>query len=359
MEKVYDFFSIKKFNTFFWDFKPEIYKEIYSDIRQLNTIQLMKHYFYVGRFQRRIYNKGIKIIIVCEPWNDNGQFSSGANKALYNLAKQINEKKYKNIYAKMYVMTRQNLQNPFCNFFAYDNEINSRTLVIYPDGNYGNPLKAKNVMRWILLEVGTIYRPISIIRTWHPNELVYHWEQSKIAQNIKILNNCIIDKLFQNYFQPRKPSSSCYLIKKRKIYTQFINYIHPYDSICLDNLSKSQIINYFNECEYFYCYDLKTFFTIGAIICGCKVILVPDDNSKENYILNSVFNNFPKKNNLFAWGNDDIKSINYTQEDINDFISYLDNLSNSVNNFLEDIANYFYFNNYNFPTVKSVYKNYI
>lgn len=350
-----DYFTLQKFKAFFWDFNPEFYKETYNDVKNLNTIELMKHYFYKGRFQRRIYNKLIKILICCEPWNDDGKFTSGGNKALYNLGKQINDKKYKNIYAKMYVISKIYKKNPYCNSFAYENEVNPRTLVIYPDGNYGNELNAKHVMRWILLEVGTSYRPLSIIKTWDPNNLVYHWEQSKIAKNIKILNNCIIDKLFINNFKHRQINSSCYLIKKRTFFEPDINYIHPSSSIFLDNLSKQEIINYFNICEYFYCYDLKTFFIIGAIICGCKVVLVPDNNSKENYISNSVFNNFSKKNNLFAWGKDDIESINYSQEDIKDFISYLENLSKTVDIFLEDIYNYFNSNPTNIPTVNSVY----
>jgi hypothetical protein len=348
-------FDIKKFNVFFWDFKPNIYKEIYSDVRHLNNIQLIKHYFYIGRLQRRIYNRGIKILIVCDPWNDDGKFTSGGNKALYNLAKIINEKKYKNIYAKLYDNSRKYINNIYSNCYAYENEVNSQTLVIYPDGSYGNPLLAKHVMRWILLEIGTIYRPLTILETWKKNDIVYHWEPSNIAKNIKILNNCIVDLSFVNLNKQRNYNSSCFLIKKRFFFEKNITYVHPCDSICLDNLNKEDIINNFNLCEYFYCYDLKTFFIIGAIICGCKVILIPDTKTKQLYIEQSVFYKFQKINNFFAWGEIDINSISYNDNDIKELINYLNNLSDSVNIFLEDIYNYFNSIPTNISNVNNVY----
>lgn len=352
-----DIFTFEKFKIFFWDFIPNVYKKLYPDVSHLNSIELMKHYFYIGRMQKRIYNNKIKILIVCDPWNNDAvTFTSGGNKALYNLGKIINKTKYKNnIYAKMYDMSGKNINNPYCNYFAYANEVNSKTLVIYPDGNYSNPLSAKNVMRWILLEVGTTYRPLNIINTWKPDDFVYHWQPSLISKNIKILNNTIVDEVYVNYLKPRKKNSSCYLIKKRTFFEEKITFIHPNYSIYLDNLSKQEIVEHFNVCETFYCYDLKTFFIIGSIICGCKVILVPDNGTKTIYIENSIFNNFPKFEKMFAWGNIDIENINYNAEDVTNLIKYLNNFSESVNAFLEDIYNFFHSQDVNIPNVKSVY----
>jgi len=352
-----DIFTFEKFNTFFWDFSPNFYKKLYPDVKHLNRVELMKHYFYIGRMQKRIYNNKIKILIVCDPWDDGDVlFTSGGNKALYNLGKIINKTTHaNNIYAKMYDMSRQNINNPYCKYFAYDNEVNSKTLVIYPDGNYGNPLSGKHVMRWILLEVGTTYRPLDIINTWNLNDFVYHWQPSLLSKNIKILNNTIVDESYINYLKPRKKDSSCYLIKKRTFFEKNIKFIHPEYSIYLDKLSKQEIIAHFNTCESFYCYDLKTFFVIGSIICGCKVILVPDNKTKTMYIENSIFDNFPKFEKMFAWGNADIENINYSQDDVADLIKYINSLSESVKVFLEDIYNFFHSQCVNIPNVKSVY----
>lgn len=352
-------FNINEFNHYFWDFNPIIYKSKYTDLNNLNKLQLKKHYYYIGRFQRRIYNNAIKILIVCDPWNDdNVSFATGGNKALYNLGKLINEKKQYNIYAKMYVYTRKNVLNPFCNFFAYDNEINPNTLVIYPDGNEGNPLNAKNVMRWILLEVGTTYKPLSITKTWGLNDLVYHWQPSNISKNTKILNVTSINNIYINKNYNRVIGKTCYLIKKRILYNFDNVLIHPSNSICIDKLLQIDIVNLFNTCEIFYCYDFKSFLLICAIICGCKVIVVPNNMTKNKYIEESCLNNCKNFNKLFAWGNNDLCNIDNNSKYIEEMIVYLNSLSNSADIFLEDI--YKYFNsknlNINIPTVKTVYK---
>ena len=209
-------FNINIFKHNFWDFSLNEYRNFNKDLFFLNNEELTIHFFYIGRYERRIYNAKIKILIVCDEWiNNNTSFASGGNTALYNLGKLINKKNYKNIYAKMYVYSRNNKTNPYCNVFANDNEINPRTLVIYPDGTYNNPLFAKNVMRWILLEIGTSYRPLDILKTWESDNLVYHWEKSNIAKNEKILNVTSIDNIYVNNHLFRKNYSSCFLFIKR------------------------------------------------------------------------------------------------------------------------------------------------
>ena len=349
-------FNINNFKHIFCDFSLNEYRKFNKDLFFLNNEELTIHFFYIGRYERRIYNSKIKILIVCDEWiNDNTSFASGGNTALYNLGKLINEKNYKYIYAKMYVYSRKNKTNPYCNVFANDNEINPRTLVIYPDGTYENPLFAKNVMRWILLEIGTSYRPLDILKTWKSDNLVYHWEKSNIAKNEKILNVTSIDKIYVNKHLNKKDNTSCYLIKKRNLYKWDKILIHSNSSICIDNLSSVEIVNIFNTCEKFYCYDLNTFLIIGAIICGCKVILVPNNTSKHNYINMSIFSNFKKINSMIAWGENDLVNINYDENDVNELIEFINNLSKSVDIFLEDI--YCYFNSIPvyIPTVKYVY----
>lgn len=351
-------FNIDNFKRIFWDFSLNEYKKYNKELYFLNDEELVIHYYYIGRYERRIYNSKIKILIVCDAWiNNNTSFASGGNTALYNLGKLINQKNYKNIYAKMYVFGGTNIENPLCNVFANDYEINPRTLVIYPDGNYGNPLFARNVMRWILLEIGTTYRPLDIFKTWGPNDLVYHWEKSKIAKNEKILNVTSIDNIYVNKNLIRNDNSSCYLIKKRVFYNWDNKLIHPKTAICIDNLSKTIIVNIFNTCEKFYCYDLTTFLFIGAIICGCKVILVPDERTKEECINLSIFANFKKINNMVAWGEKDLCNINYDENDVNEMRLFINSLSNSVDIFLEDI--YCYFNSIpaNIPKVNNVYNS--
>jgi hypothetical protein len=89
-------FNINNFKRIFWDFSLNEYRNFNKDLFFLNNEELIIHFFYIGRYERRIYNAKIKILIVCDEWiNNNTSFASGGNTALYNLGKLINEKNYK------------------------------------------------------------------------------------------------------------------------------------------------------------------------------------------------------------------------------------------------------------------------
>ena len=329
---------------------------MYNDLKNLTEYEAKKHYYIYGCYEQRLYNNKIKIIIVCDDWDDKtSKIATGGNTALYNLGRLINEKKT-NIYAKMYPFGRSNILNPYCNNFANDNEINDNTIVLYPDGNEYNPLMAKHVIRWILLELG-ILRPIDFYKTWKLSDLVYHWENSINNNKIKILNTTIINPLFVNNNNDNK-KGSCYIIKKRNfgINNKIIN-VHPSNSICIDNIQIVDVVDIFNKCKYFYCYDLKTFLYIGAILCNCKVILIPDTQTKNEYIKNSIFRNFEDISKFFAWGIDDIPNINFNSDDINNMKQYISDLSLSVNKFLDDINSYFNEKIKKSPTVNEIYYN--
>jgi len=350
-------FSEDHFDKLYPDFDIKYYKSKYNDMKNITDYEVKKHYFIYGCHQKRLYNNKIKIIIVCDEWNDiDCRIATGGNLALYNLGKLINEKTSQtNIYAKMYPFNRINKKNPYCNQFANDNEINDRTILLYPDGNEYNPLKSKYVIRWILLEIGTKYRDSYFYKKWDKTDFVYHWEKSLNNEKIKILNITNINPLFYNK-KYTKSIESCYLIKKRNLcINEKINYIHPKYSILIDNLKTEEISEILNKSEYFYCYDLKSFLMIAGILCNTKVILIPDNRTKEEFINNSIFNNFIEISKFFAWGINDIQSINYNDDDLIKIIKYIENLSSSVDIFLDDIDSFFNNKTYNIPTVYNIY----
>lgn len=127
------------------------------------------------------------------------------------------------------------------------------------------------------------------------------------------------------------------------------------NSICIDNMKIVDIVDIFNKCKYFYCYDLKTFLFIGAILCNCKVILIPDKRTKNEYIKDSIFRNFVDISKFFAWGIDDVSNINFNSDDIYNMKQYILDLSLSVNEFLDDINSYFNEKIIKSPTVDEIY----
>ena len=70
----------------------------------------------------------------------------------------------------------------FMNFYNNDFPIDDNCVVIYCEGTQGNPLNAKNVVRWMLSKLGQNV-PYNWVDTWGKNELVYYFNSEKKIQN--------------------------------------------------------------------------------------------------------------------------------------------------------------------------------
>ena len=77
-----------------------------------------------------------------------------------------------------------------------------------------------------------------------------------------------------------KRNKTCYVLRKTsdthplKMMNSIKDYfIHPDDSICIDNFSLNENINIFLECDKFYCYDNVSFLAVISVLCGCQTIL--------------------------------------------------------------------------------------
>ena len=176
------------------------------------------------------------------------------------------------------------------------NDIN-QAIVIYPEGVRHNPLKCKNVVRWML------GRPSGDAKTYKPTDLIYwymdflYWDGLGHKENILNVVEFHED-IFVNKGLERK--GSCFTIRKG-IFTN----VHPPDSIemlwAVTN-DLEQTAELFNTTERFYSYDTYTFFSFQAVMCGCLSIVIPSsDVSKEYWLNGSRFNKYG-----IAWGEDDI-----------------------------------------------------
>jgi hypothetical protein len=261
---------------------------------------------------------------------------------MHYLAKMINDYNHPNFYAKLFINSNLRYKNIFCNNFAEINEINDNTIVIYPETITGNPLNCKNVVRWVLLELG-IEMPSDQYKNWNQNSLIYFWEpRDKI--NSKILRYHWINPIFINKNLVR--DKTCYLIKKGRLIHKNRTDIHPNNSICIDELSLEEIAEIFNQSVYFYCYDPKTMYIIFAIFCGCIPVIYPIENmSKTEYLEQSIF----KKDGIFydrgfSYGDspdDIINAKNSLEEGKNDILRLLESDKITITNFLDDLLLYF------------------
>lgn len=190
---------------------------------------------------------------------------------------------------------------------------NDDTIVIYCEGVIGNPLGGKNVIRWMLSELGKNV-PHSHMHTWDKNEVIYyfnnepkhHKEPEKMGSIYKMLPLLYFNPRIQRYnYQPR--NNICHTFRKYN-YHEYLHMIHPDNSteIYFDN-NHDRTISIFNENKLFYCYDPLTWLAFMAPVCGCATIIHPvAGQNKRVWLSNTALDIYMKENNL-----DDLYGIGY------------------------------------------------
>lgn len=277
------------FYNYYSHFDINFYKTTYN-LYDKSEIEILNHYHNIGVKQKLLYNDKIKIIIYTPSFDEN----CGGICVLYNLAKTINSLKHPKIYAQVCVYDNTKITNEFCQDFLNPQQIDDNTVVIYPESILGNPLDCKNVIRWILLELG-LDMPTTQYQYWGKNDLVYHWETSRQKKS-KQLVNIWIDNRIKRYNYSNKRQQKCYGLKKMQwiphnLHSKF-EFYHSNNDTKIDGKTTEEIIDIFNESSIFYCYDPNTFYTIMAPLCGCITILHPIYGiSKQEYFSSRILCN--------------------------------------------------------------------
>jgi hypothetical protein len=286
-------------------------------------------------------NKKFKIVIYTLPLD----IKYGGILVMHNLAKMINDLNHPDIMAKLFTINGVRYENMFCNYFASLDDITDNTLVIYPEAIKGNPLGAKNIMRWILLELGIEFS-INHSLQWNPSDLVYKWEPTENPDIYYRQLHCPWrNPIFYNK-NNRSQEKTCYCYKKARLLPYKVNFFHPYNSICIDSLSLEEIAIIFNECKYFYCYDPNCFYVTCALLCGCIPVLYPFEGyTKESFFKSRSYNlNGKVYNKGIAWGNES-GELQKAADELEDGIreqSEMDSVyTDSVRNFLQDVSTVF------------------
>jgi hypothetical protein len=174
-----------------------------------------------------------------------------------------------------------------------------QAVVIYPEGIQGNPLNAKNVVRWILGPFDT-----QAAETYSKDDLVYWYMDYYYSDYLGQKENQLFisefhSDIFTNVGYERK--DSCYTIRKANPTTL----THPENSFFIPFEAAGDLTglaNLFNRTEKFYCYDNYTFLFTQAAMCGCISVVVPDGTkTKEEWLNGSRLYKYG-----IAYGEDDI-----------------------------------------------------
>lgn len=152
-------------------------------------------------------------------------------------------------------------------------------VVIYPEIVAGNPLNAKNVVRWFLHHPGYHTGRIE----YGVGELYFKYgayfsglylHGSKMSEKILNITHYPLH-LYNSDNLNNNRSGTAYCIRKgagRKVIHDLNN------SILIDGKSHEEISRIFKSVKTFISYDLYTAYSWFAALCGCDSIVVPEDN---------------------------------------------------------------------------------
>lgn len=157
-------------------------------------------------------------------------------------------------------------------------KFSNNVVTVYPEVTDGNPLDAKNVVRWLLHDLGFHTGRININR----GDFIvpYDLDIKKL-----LIPGCQVSSSFLRVLhipfdkynivgESSKRSGTAYCMRKGK----GKKIVHAEkNGILIDGKSHNEISEIFKRVERFYSYDTKTTYSRLAVLCGCESIVVPDD----------------------------------------------------------------------------------
>ena len=221
--------------------------------------------------------------------------------------------------------------------------LNDRTygddwVVIYPEITFGNPLGAKNVVRWLLHNPG-----------FHTGKIYYGQNEFHIRHNpiFKpfIFPNCkfsdqflkVVDFNFDIYNTEgvtEQRTGSAYCIRKGngKQLQHDLN-----NSVLIDGKSHAEIADIFKRVQTFYSYDTATTYSHLAVLCGCDSVVIPDPGVSETEWRSNIEDRYG-----IAYGFENIDTARMTAHLVKPMLVEINNDSvNSVLSFITEVNDYF------------------
>jgi hypothetical protein len=144
------------------------------------------------------------------------------------------------------------------------------SIVIYPEVTLGNPLRARNVVRWLLYRPG-LRDPYS----FGPGEMFFRvgplCDIPSLTGGAPDLYVWRRNPVYRNEGRSDR-RGACFIVRKGADKPRIPE---TAGAIQIDGMSHEEIAGIFNRCERFYSYDEATFYSQYAAICGCVSVVVP------------------------------------------------------------------------------------
>ena len=274
-------------------FDTKFYLDYYADVRNAGINPLL-HYIIYGRKEGRDTfakvtkcKENVKFIIYAPNFDEN----SGGIMVLHRLCDLLNkqgEQAYIWLWPQSFRLGNKGIYKKFNTPLAKIYDLDDNAIVVYPEVVSGNPLKAKNVVRWLLYKPGFFTGEVN----YGKDELFFYFQKEHIPPEFNIpdenrlfIGLSFLDVYKQTNFGARK--GTCYILRKgknRKIAHNIKN------SILIDGKSHKEIVEIFNNVKCCISYDLYTAYSNYAAICGCKSIVIPEEGlTRDKWVTNEEY----------------------------------------------------------------------
>lgn len=192
---------------------------------------------------------------------------------------------------------------------ATRHDLTNDTIVVYPEITMGNPLHARNVVRWLLYPPGKI-NPYE----FGEDEMFFRvGEICDVPQITGGAPDLLLWRVNRSYRNENRPDRRgvCYIVRKGRDKPRVEQTETP-DAICVDGMSHIEMNDVFNQCEIFISYDEATMYSQYAAICGCTSIVIPGlYASRDEWVAEHELARFG-----VAYGFNDISHAVTTQEKV-------------------------------------------
>jgi hypothetical protein len=154
-----------------------------------------------------------------------------------------------------------------------------KTVSIYTQNTWGNPFNTTHNARWILHDYSQDQWD-----TYGKEDVIYNYASFKVPENTKQEKLTVLDYNEEKFSNLNRPSRKgfCHFIHKFTPEWGY-EYLKNFGSFDVSNWNQNGGFEYlqqiFNEYEYMLTFDNKTYVSIIATLCGCKVILLNPDES--------------------------------------------------------------------------------
>lgn len=161
----------------------------------------------------------------------------------------------------------------------------ANTVSIYPNITWGNPFGTKYVVRWILYHTEK-----EIEETWGADDVWFKYNDFETFEKKEFFPLTVIDyktNLFVN--DNKEKSGFCHIIHKNTPPNghDIFDFIGSTNITDWKELGFEYLKNRLNEFEYMLTYDQNTFYSVAAILCGCKVIILNPQNKAYEFSNNA------------------------------------------------------------------------